>query len=163
MSSGGIHVVPSFTLMSAAVSGSGWTRSSICTLTAKSGSLCAARRAISSLARTLPERYSSAGCHSCVCGSRKICCRSAVVICSCGIPSSSADIYAKSILPRSASDSPSASSGVSACVATICGLIVRLLKMAVLPITFCSSSSFSSASSSGYPASFRKASLLPRL
>ncbi len=32
-----------------------------------------------------------------------------------------------------------------ACVATICGLIVRLLKMAVLPITFCSSSSFSSA------------------
>lgn len=57
---------PSFTLMSAAVSGSRLDTLQHLHINAKSGSLCAARRAISSLARTLPERYSSAGCHSCV-------------------------------------------------------------------------------------------------
>ena len=63
-SSGGIHVAPRRTPMSAGPMSGGRAARSASALPAKAGSAAAAASATRSFARTLPDRYSSAGCHS---------------------------------------------------------------------------------------------------
>ena len=140
------HVVPSRTSISDASKFLGCAAWSASTLTAKDGSLSAAVCATRSLARTLPDRYSSAVCHVCSSGSRKITpCKSATIS-SSALPVSRA-INGRSTFARSPMDTASASLAVSTCVTGFLRRIVRLLKISALRLSFLSSSNISSEQS----------------
>ena len=140
--SGSTQVAPRRTSISEASRSLGCTRSSACTLTSYSWSLDAKERAVSSFARTFPERYSSAFSYLPVSGFLKM-----TPVSSCATSSSvfpvSCAIYSRSTRAFSPMERARASLAVSTLVTGSARRIVRLVKISAFRSNLPSSSRIS--------------------
>ena len=140
--SGFIHVAPIRTSISEASRSFGITASSAFAFTSYSGLLSTALFATASFSLTLPDRYSSAVCHSSLKGSLNITPTRSSVISVSLFPVSSI-IYGMSTFAFSESETASASLAVSTLVTTSARLMVRFVNMSAFSLKFPSESNFS--------------------